>query len=198
VQPTGENVLSVSFQLPRGWIELPPPGQKPGGLLRRNPYEVLARQLVGAGAVIKPLTNATAAYLERVAAADPGVLGIASYVQALNREEHTFVTFAVFQGPRIGSADIEELAARRNDSREGEHSVEQVDLPWGRAARASFTRTRTRGGEPRPFVQYWVEASDLDHLIIVTGDVDAPAGSTVDHLISDIDSLARTLAISPR
>lgn len=196
MEPTGEKPLTVSFQLPPGWVELPPPGQKPSGLLRRNPYQVLARQLVSSGAVIKPLTTPVAAYLERVASADPGVLGVASYVQALNREEHTFVTFAAFHGPRVGSADIQELAGRQNDPREGEHAVDRVVLPWGRGARASFTRARMHGGDPRPFVQYWVEPDGQDQLIIVTGDIDAPQGAPVDHLISDIDTLTRTLAIN--
>lgn len=184
--------------MPPGWVELPSPGQKPAGLLRRNPYEVLARRLAASGAVIKPLIGATTAYLERVASADPGVLGIATYIQALNREEHTFVTFAVFQGPAVGSADIEDLANRRNDPREGEHTVDTVELPWGRAARASFSRARMQGGEPRPFVQYWAEPTGLDHLIILTGDIDAPTGAAVEGLISDIDTLARTMTISPR
>jgi hypothetical protein len=188
----------VSFRLPAGWIELPPPGGRPTGLLRRSPYEKLARQLVSSGAVIKPLTSATAAYLEQVASADPGVVGIATYVRALSREEHTFATFAVFPGPRSGARPLEDLAAGRGDQKESDHVVENVDLPWGRAARASFTREQNPGDEPQPFVQYWVEAANLGELVILNGDVDVPAGAAVDPLVSDIDALARTLTIRHR
>ncbi len=197
MQSAGRSAPSVAFKLPAGWVELPSPSDRPAGLLRRNPYETIARRLVASGAVIKPLTAATAAYLERIATADPGVLAIATFVRALNREEHTFVTVAVFPGPRVGSAPLSELAARRADGRESEHQVEMVELPWGRAARASFTRSRLQGGEPRPFLQYWVEASGLDDMVVITGDVDAPTGAAPEPLISDIDALIRTLTISP-
>ncbi len=199
MQPSGKSDIAVSFDLPPGWIELPTPGPRPGGLLRRNPYEALARRLASTGAIINQLVRATAAYLERVAAADPGALGIATYVEARNREEHTFATFAVLPGPAAGGSPLEELASRRADPRESDHTVEPVDLPWGKASRASYTRPRLQGeGEPRPFVQYWAAPEGQDQLLILLGDVDAPTGAPVEAFISDIDRLARTLTISRR
>lgn len=198
MQPSDRPPLAVSFDLPPGWVRLPSPGERGTGLLRRDPFEVLARRLVSSGAVIKPLVRSTAAYLERVANADPGALGVATLVRAPSREEHTFVTFAVFPGPPVGDAPLEELAARPGDGRESVHLVETVDLPWGRAARATYTRARMGGGEPRPFVQYWVAPEGHDRVVIALGDVDAPAGAPVEQLLSDIDSLVRTLTIRPR
>lgn len=199
MQASGKSDIAVAFDLPPGWIELPPPGDRPTGLLRRNPYEVLARRLASTGAVTKQLVRATTAYLERVATADPGVLGIATFVQAPNRDEPTFVTFAVFQGPAADGQSLEELASRRGDPLESEHTVEPVYLPWARAARASYTRPRLQGtAEPRPFVQYWAAPEGNDRIVILLGDVDAPAGTPVEGFISDIDRLARTLTISRR
>ncbi|HET6966189.1 MAG TPA: hypothetical protein VFH58_15540 [Acidimicrobiales bacterium] len=198
MHPSAPPTLNVSLELPEGWIELPAPGGRGKGLLRRDPFEALARQLVSSGAVIKPLLRPTASYLERVASADPGALKVATLVRAPSREEHTFVTFAVFGGPLVAEAPLEEMATRRGDERESEHEVEPVDLPWGRAARATYTRDRMDGGEGRPFVQYWVAPSGHDHVIIVLGDIDAPDGAPVDAYLSDIDSLVRTLTISTR
>ena len=45
MRPSGESELTVSFDLPPGWVRVPANG-RPGGLLRRNPYESLARRLV--------------------------------------------------------------------------------------------------------------------------------------------------------
>ena len=185
----------MELDLPPGWIELPPPGRPARGLLRRNPYHVLAGRLVSSGAVIKPLAGATAAYLERVAGAETGLLSLATYVRAPSREDHTFVTFAVFLGPRAGGSPLEELAARKGDPRESDHQVERLDLPWGAAARAAYTRTRPNGGEPRPFVQYWVEPAGWDRVVIAVGDVDATDPRSVDAHISEIDTLARTLQL---
>lgn len=183
----------MQLTLPPGWIELPRPGRPANGLLRRNPYRVLARQLVASGAVLKPLAAATAVYLERVAAADTALLGLAAYVRAPSRDEHALVTFAVFPGPPVGEAPLEDLAARRGDRRESEHSVEKLQLPWGSAARATYARARSDGGEPRPFVQYWVEPTGRDRLVVAVGDVDVTDPRSVDAHISDIDTLARTL-----
>ncbi len=198
MQPSGRPELTVSFDLPTGWVELPAPGERGKGLLRRDPFEALARQLVSSGSVIKPLLHATAAYLERVASADPGALKVATLVRAPSRKEHTFVTFAVFGGPPVGEAPLEEMAARRGDGRESDHHVESVDLPWGRAARATYTRERMGGGEPRPFVQYWVAPYGHDHVVIALGDIDAPHGDPVDAYLSDIELLVRTLTITAR
>jgi hypothetical protein len=204
VPDTGDSTLAVRFDLPRGWVELPAPGQRPQGLLRRSPYELLARRLVANGSVTRTMTEPTAAYLERVASADPGVIGIATYIEVPSRNRHTFVTFAVFPGPKPdldGDADGEvlaELAARPGDDRESPRVVEPAELPWGRAARATYTRDRPGGwGDPRPFVQYWVQPHGIDHLVILLGDVDAPPDEPTDAHISDIDSLARTLWLSP-
>lgn len=191
---SGDSKLAVSFDLPPGWVELPSPSQRGRGLLRRSPYESLARRLVSSGAVIKPLVGATARYLERVAAADPTALAVATLVQAPSREEHTFITFVVFPGPPAGVTPLEELAARRGDGSESEHQVRAVDLPWGRAARATYTRSFPDGGE-QPFVQYWVEAEGLDQVVITLGDIEAPPGASIDAYISDIDGLTRTLMV---
>ena len=187
--------LAVQLTLPTGWIELPPPGRAANGLLRRNPYRVLARQLVASGAVLKPLAAATAAYLERVAAADTALLALATFVRAPSRDEHTFVTFAVFPGPPAGDATLEDLAARKGDPRESDHAVEKVQLPWGPAARATYTRARSDGGEPKPFVQYWIDPTGADRLVVAVGDVDVTDPRSVDAHISDIDALARTLTL---
>lgn len=197
MRPSGESELTVSFDLPPGWVRVPANG-RPGGLLRRNPYESLARRLVASGAVTKALAPAIASHLERVASADPDVLGIATFVRATSREEHTIVTFAVFLGPRTPEEPLEELAARRGDPRESLHRVESRELPAGPAARAAYSRPRLQGGEARPFVQYWVAPAAYNQLVIALGDIDAPAGAPVEAFVSDIDKLAESLTIKRR
>ena len=192
----GHPPLAVELDLPPGWLELPAPGERPQGLLRRSPYEKLARRLVSEGAVIKPLAGPTAAYLERVAAADPEVLGLAVFIEVPSREHHTFITFVVFPGLPAAGLDLEDLAARRGDSRESQHTVEAVDLAWASAARAAYTRPRADGPGEHPFVQYWLHPHRTGQLIIALGDVDAPPEAPVDAYISDIDRLVRTMRVT--
>ncbi|HUZ19627.1 MAG TPA: hypothetical protein VMU75_03535 [Acidimicrobiales bacterium] len=188
-------MLTVSFDLPAGWVDLPLTGGVRKGLLRRSAYEVRAHELVSSGAVIRPLRAATARYLQRVASGAPDALGIATLVQAPSREEHTFVTFAVFRGPRVDAEPLEEMASRRADDRESEHIVEPAELPWGRALKAAYTRPGLQGDGNRPFVQYWVEPTGLDTVVIALGDIDAPDGADVEKFLSDIDHLARTVTV---
>jgi hypothetical protein len=183
------------LNLPPGWVLVPPPGGRPQGLLRRDPYERLARRLVSSGAVIKGMADPTAAYLSRVAVADPTALVRAAYIEVPGRHEHTFVTFGVFPGPPDG-AELMELAGRRGDSRESERTVEAVRLPWAWGARAYYTRNRSAGGyDPRPIVQYWLRPDGLGRLLMALGDIDAPPEAPLDARISEIDQLTRTMKV---
>ena len=58
--------IGVVLSLPDGWVELPPVGTR-GGMLRRDPYEQIARRLIAGGAVVPALLRSTRNYLERVA-----------------------------------------------------------------------------------------------------------------------------------
>jgi hypothetical protein len=196
--------LTAEFDLPVGWVRLPPPDARPKGMLRRDPFELLARQLVTGGAVIETMTEAAAQYIRRIASADPAALAVASLIQVPSREDHTFVNFAVFAaspapiGPD-GDRAVErmrELAGRKGSESESHHRVEPVELPWGRGARSTWTRPRR--GEPgvREFIGFWVIPNGIGSLITMLGDISAGATADPGRIVDDIDGLARSIRIS--
>ena len=79
------NPLRVTLTLPPGWVALPPSDAPSKGLLRRDPLEVLAREIVSSGAVVPALLGPTRDHLLRMAQADPNALGVATYIAAPTR-----------------------------------------------------------------------------------------------------------------
>jgi len=198
--------VQVAFTLPSGWVQLPEPGAKPKGLLRRDPFEALAREIVASGAVIAPLVNPTRDYLRRMAEADPGALGVVCHIAAPSRTENTFANVIVVGPVRVperpgGGIDWDEVTdlAARPGPEDSTHAAEQVQLPWGSGVKARWTRKR--GAEnlanAKHVVAYWVVADDLGALITVQGDVSTDRPPELEQILSDIDAIAVSLKVSP-
>jgi hypothetical protein len=197
--------LQVTFTLPGGWVRLPEPGAKPKGLLRRDPFEVLARDIVASGAVIAPLVNPTRDYLRQMARADPDALGVACHIAAPSRTENTFANVVIVgpvrvpQGPD-GDVDWDEVdglaaTAARGDS---PHSTARVQLPWGRAVKGTWTRTRSAENlaNVKHVVAYWAVSDDLGTMITVQGDVSTDRPGDLEQVLSDIDAIAVSVQLS--
>jgi hypothetical protein len=200
-----EKALHVEFTLPSGWVRLPEPGAKPKGLLRRDPFEALARDIVSSGAVIAPLVDPTRDYLRQMAHADPDALGVACHIAAPNRTENTFANVVIVgpvrvpQGPG-GDVDWDEVTslAARPAPGDSPHSTAQVQLPWGGAVKAAWTRSR--GAEnlvnAKHVVAYWAVSDDLGTMVTVQGDVSTDRPGDLEQALSDIDAIAVSVQLS--
>lgn len=204
--PAGPTTLQAAFTLPAGWVRLPAADARPKGLLRRDPFEVLAREIVGSGAVIPDLLEPTRDYLRHMAQLDPEALGVACHIAAPSRTENTFANVVVVGPASVphqsdGEVDWDELT--RLAASPGPHdearATERVQLPWGPAVKATWTRSRGADNlrNPKQVVGYWVIADTLGALITVQGDVSADASGEVGRILSDIDAIAVSVQVSP-
>ena len=198
--------MRVALSLPAGWVRLPEPGARPKGLLRRDPFEVLAREFVSSGGVIAPLVQPTRDYLRRMAEADPGALGVACHIAAPNRTENTFANVVVIGPVRVpqlpgGGVDWDEVTslAARPAPGDSPHATERAELPWGSAVKATWTRSRSAENlaNVKHVVAYWVVSEALGAVITVQGDVSADRPGDLEQALSDIDAIAVSVEVSP-
>lgn len=203
------NPPRVTLTLPWGWVDVPPPNAPRRGLLKRDPFEVLAREFVASGAVIRPLLRPTRDYLHRIAQADPNPLRLAAHIAAPTRTDTTFANVLVLGPvlvPRLGGGDVDwdeisRRAALPAASRAGGKAcgVERVSVPWGAAVKVSWTPNRgTEGPAPTTrAVGYWVLPNHLASLIVIHGDVSAGSTDESCRLLSEIDAMVMSMTVLP-
>lgn len=87
------------------------------------------------------------------------------------------------------------LAARPEDST---RTAVRVDLPWGRAVKATWTRNRTAANlhNVKHVVGYWVVAEHLETSVTVDGDVSTDIDADLGPTLSAIDAIAESVQLS--
>jgi len=187
--------IGVVLSLPDGWVELPPVGSR-GGMLRRDPYEQIARRLIAGGAVVPALLRSTRNYLERVAPREQAQIAGAAIVAASTADDAVLAAYAVFvrtrePGTPAGVEGLSQWVARPGPADSGPRVVRTVDLPVGPAVRGQWHQGL--GDQAREVVQHWVDLEDRGIILLLTGYADSDTQR--DRLVADFDAIAAGLRL---